>query len=290
MSEKDREEATATPPTDPSPARDGARPSRVPRPLVPVVVAFGMFSRIPMPAVAWEPAALRYAIAALPLVGAVQGLAALVWCHLATWLAFPAPLTAGVLLVLPHLIGGGLFVDGLGDTLDALGSHANRQRRLEIMADPACGSAATLGIACYTVLTFALLASVGTWDLQAALGLALTYVASRALAGWTVVRWPSAHPGGLGDTFGSAARAGHACVILALVAVVSLMGIVVACGIAGVVCVLAALASLAWYRRLSRRELGGVTGDTCGWFVQTCELAMLAGLVVARLVAGGVLG
>ena len=266
-----------------------AHPSRVPRPLAPIVVALSMFSRIPMPAVPWDASALRYAIAALPLVGAIQGFAALTWCHFATLLSFPHALTAGALLILPFLIGGGLFVDGLADTSDALASHAGHARRLEVMADPTCGSFAVLTIVCYAVLTFALLASV-TWDLWMTLGLALSYIASLALAGWTVVRWDSAHPGGLGDTFGAGARSGKAHVILAMTAALACVGIVASCKIPGAVSVAVGLGCLAWYRRISRRAFGGVTGDTCGWFVQTCELAMLAGLVVAQLVLRGLFG
>ena len=272
------------------PASDApACPARVPGALAPVVVALSMFSRIPMPAIPWDGPALRYAIAALPLVGAIQGFAALTWCHFATLLSFPHTLTAAALLVLPFLIGGGLFVDGLADTADALASHAGRARRLEIMADPTCGSFSVLTIVCYAVATFGLLASV-TWDLWMTLGLALSYVASHALAGWTVVRWPSAHPGGLGDTFGSGARGGKAHVILAVTAIAACAGIVASCGVPGVLGVALGLGCLAWYRRVSRRAFGGVTGDTCGWFVQTCELSMLAGLVVGQLVMRGLFG
>ena len=32
------------------------------------------------------------------------------------------------------------------------------------------------------------------------------------------------------------------------------------------------------YRRMARKQFGGVTGDTSGFFLQVCELAMLAGL------------
>ncbi|MBS5451211.1 MAG: adenosylcobinamide-GDP ribazoletransferase [Coriobacteriia bacterium] len=265
--------------------RRDSREASVPAALRPVVVALSMFSRIPMPTVSWDAGALRYAIAALPLVGAIQGFAVLTWCHFATLLSFPQALTAGALLALPFLISGGLFVDGLADTSDALASHAERERRLEIMADPACGSFAVLTIVCYVVLTYALLASV-TWDLWMTLGLALTYVASRALAGWTVVRWPSAHPGGLGDTFGAGARGGKAHVVLAATAVVACVGIVISCEIPGQVSVLVGLGCLAWYHRMSQKAFGGVTGDTCGWFVLTCELVMLAGLVVTKAVLG----
>jgi adenosylcobinamide-GDP ribazoletransferase len=53
-----------------------------------IVVAFSMFSRIPMPKVDWKPENMRYALAAFPLVGCVIGLALWGWAWLCGRLAF----------------------------------------------------------------------------------------------------------------------------------------------------------------------------------------------------------
>ena len=34
------------------------------------------------------------------------------------------------------------------------------------------------------------------------------------------------------------------------------------------------------YNRMSKREFGGITGDLAGWYVETCELAVLGAAVV----------
>ena len=44
-----------------------------------IAMAFAMFSRIPMPRIEWKKENMRYMLCALPLVGAVIGLALMLW-------------------------------------------------------------------------------------------------------------------------------------------------------------------------------------------------------------------
>lgn len=41
---------------------------------------------------------------------------------------------------MPLLVTGGIHIDGFSDTMDALSSHAERQKKLEIMDDPHIGA------------------------------------------------------------------------------------------------------------------------------------------------------
>ena len=43
----------------------------------------------------------------------------------------------------------------------------------------------------------------------------------------------------------------------------------------------AALLVFVYYYRMSRKKFGGTTGDLAGYFLQVCELAMLAVIVLA---------
>ena len=49
-----------------------------------------------------------------------------------------------------------------------------------------------------------------------------------------------------------------------------------------VIVILAALLVFLYYYRMSRKQFGGITGDLAGYFLQVCELAMLAGAVLSR--------
>jgi adenosylcobinamide-GDP ribazoletransferase len=33
-----------------------------------------------------------------------------------------------------------------------------------------------------------------------------------------------------------------------------------------------------WYKGMSARQFGGITGDLAGWFLQVCELVMFLGI------------
>ncbi|MBM6998640.1 adenosylcobinamide-GDP ribazoletransferase [bacterium] len=248
-------------------------------------IALGMFSRLPVPAAAWDERGMRTAICWWPLVGVVQAALTAGWGALAAALWLPAPLAALGFVAVPPLVTGGLHVDGMADTVDALASHADRERRLAVMADPHVGSFAALAVAGYVVASFALFQCVSLgWRVPLATGMA--YVASRATAALTVTRWPSAHPGGLADTFGRPARGRGQAAALAAQAVSALVVAGFAAGPAVALAELAGLvASLVVYRRMATRALGGVTGDTTGWYIQVSELVMVAATVLV-----GVLG
>jgi adenosylcobinamide-GDP ribazoletransferase len=246
-------------------------------------LALSMFSRIPVKAHSLSSPSMRYALAFWPLVGVLEGVACLAWGWVCCLAGLARPLAAAVFTVLPFAVNGGLHADGLCDTADALASHADRERALQVMADPRAGSFAVLTLGCHLVLTLALFWCVPL-DLAPIACIALSYVLSRAIAGITVARWPNAHPGGLADAFGSAASP-SSLIALSVTAVACCAGMVAACGLGGALAVAAALAVLAWYRWSVARRLGGITGDTSGWFVQTSELAMLLAVVIGGLIA-----
>ena len=41
-----------------------------------------------------------------------------------------------------------------------------------------------------------------------------------------------------------------------------------------------ALLTFLYYYRMSRKQFGGTTGDLAGYFLQVCELAMLAAVII----------
>ena len=53
--------------------------------------------------------------------------------------------------------------------------------------------------------------------------------------------------------------------------------------LAGIAAVLAAGIIFFYYYRMSRKQFGGITGDLAGYFLQVCELAMLAAVVLSSI-------
>ena len=108
--------------------------------------AFGTFSRIPVPKSAWTDFGSTHALAAFPLVGVAEGFLMTAWGHVANLLGVPATIVAAVLVALPVAVTGGIHLDGLCDTSDALASWAPRERKLEIMHDPQAGAFGVIGV------------------------------------------------------------------------------------------------------------------------------------------------
>lgn len=236
------------------------------------VIAFAMYSKIPMPRVEWDKKSLAWALCWFPLVGAVIGAVLLGWFWL--WERFDlGALGAAGAALLPIAISGGIHMDGLCDTCDALASNQERARRLEILKDSHAGAFACIGCGVYLLALFA------AW-LEAPLcpALALSPVLSRCLSGLAAVSWKNARGSGLLASFTQPMDAGRAKAVLLCLSVLVMAGMVLLDGYAAV---LAAALSFLWYRRMAFRAFGGITGDTAGWFLQICELFQVLGMAVA---------
>lgn len=103
--------------------------------------AFAMFSKIPAPMVDWNKENMKYMMCFFPFVGAVIGV--LTWltgCVLGNYVKLEPFFLTVILTVIPVVVTGGIHVDGLLDTSDALSSWQERTRRLEILKDSHAGA------------------------------------------------------------------------------------------------------------------------------------------------------
>ena len=239
--------------------------------------AFGTFSRIPVPKSAWTDFGSTHALAAFPLVGLAEGFLMTAWGHVANLLGVPATIVAAVLVALPVAVTGGIHLDGLCDTSDALASWAPRERKLEIMHDP------VIGVVVYLILQFSLFTALPL-TAGAFLALPCSLVFSRSLSGLAVECWPAARADGMAAGLSPAKKRAAIVVPLCAFAAASAAGMVACAQAVGALMAVAGLLALAWYRHVALSRFGGVTGDLAGWFLQWAELAMLA-----MLVAGGML-
>ncbi|MBQ9518708.1 MAG: adenosylcobinamide-GDP ribazoletransferase [Firmicutes bacterium] len=237
--------------------------------------AFAMYSKIPVPQVKWDDNTLKYALCFFPLVGAVTGGAAMLFFML---LAKTAVLRAAVMTVLPAAITGGIHLDGLMDTSDALASYQSREKKLDIMSDPHTGAFAVITLVCYLLLCFALWCE-GT-DNAGALCISAGFVLSRAISAFCLVLFKKAKNDGLAALFANSANklaVGFAMafyMVLACAFMVYVKGLTALCPIA------LAFAAAVVYGLAAKKNFGGVTGDTAGWFLCWCEFLILAGTIL----------
>ena len=247
-----------------------------------ILIAFSMYSQIPMPQIPWEKRALSWALCAFPLVGAVIGAALYGWLRLAMLLELTTLGAMGALLI-PLALSGAIHMDGFCDTCDALSSHQNRERKLEILKDSHTGAFAIICCGLYFLLFYAAWREVAP-DPETALLLGLTPVLSRCLSGLAAVSFRNARGSGLLATFTEPMDAGKARVLLATLTALTAAGIVAVSPVMGIAVVLTAALVFTYYRIVSYRQLGGITGDTEGFFLQICECAMVIAAVLGQKV------
>lgn len=246
-----------------------------------VAVAFAMFSAVPVPQFAWNEKNMRYILCAFPLVGLLCGIGVALWAAVCQFLAVPALLRAGGLCLIPVLITGGIHLDGYADTSDALSSCGDMEKKHAILKDPHCGAFAVIRLCTYFTGCFALCGTLETTP-PALICLSLGFLLSRTLSGWVIATQPLAKNTGLAHTFASSADRETVGRILLLLAVLLGIGLVAADAMAGTAMLTAALLVLWRYTVVAKKTFGGISGDLAGWYVQKCELWMLAALVAAQ--------
>ena len=252
-----------------------------------LVMAFACFSRIPVPNVKWEDSSMRFMMCFFPLVGVVVGLLVWLWLLVCDLVGFGAIARGAGIALVPIVVTGGIHVDGLADVFDAQSSHAEPDRKREILKDPHLGAFAAIGLVSYMIAYFALgceapaLADAG----KVGLLFVLLHAYSRCLSGIATTVFPQNASQGMLAQFHDSANKG-AVVALAVEAIACVAAFVVASPLAGVLMAVAGLLSLLWIFVFSRRQFGGMSGDLAGCFLQVAEIAMLACLVVVGKVVG----
>jgi adenosylcobinamide-GDP ribazoletransferase len=244
--------------------------------LRPLVAAFAFLTRWPVSSGPILDADLGRSVAFFPVVGLVLGLVLSGLSSLLVGVLSPTVLAVAMVALLAGMTGG-LHIDGLADTFDALGGgRGDRQRMLDLMRDSRIGAhgAAAL-ILLLLIKVFALAGLLERHDLVAIL-------AFPAVARWAVtpsiVLHPYAREEGLGRAFSGAARGREVAVASVLV-----VGLVAALGTRLLLPALGALCAASLFALWLRRRLGGLTGDVYG---ATIELAEATTLVLAGALPG----
>jgi adenosylcobinamide-GDP ribazoletransferase len=207
---------------------------------------------------------------AFPVAGIVVGLIAAAVYGLAHRAGIPAWPAAALSVAATLLTTGCLHEDGLADTADGFGGGATREQKLDIMRDSRIG---TYGVC---VLIVALILRVGVLASFFSSGAAAwALIASHAGARATMMAFmflvPPARRDGLSSEAGQPPieSAGVAVALGFLFAAICLG---LAHAIIAVILLAIVVALMAW---LSRRQIGGQTGDVLGTVEQIAEIAIL---------------
>ncbi len=250
-----------------------------------IAVTFAQYSRIPMPRFEWKDKDMRYSMAAFPLVGVVIGA---VWILLHGFTARVSLHTVAVALLfaaVPLIVTGGFHVDGFMDVADAVNSYGSRDEKLRILKDPHIGAFSVIRLLVAGTIYIASLIVILDSDSAMIMmhTLAAGFALSRSLSALSVLTFRSAKNEGMLYYEATSAKTGRNVNLVMIFIWIALL-----CGtmlftdlLSGSLAVCAAALSFIWYRHLSYKEFGGITGDTAGYFVVICEVAMSAAVAAA---------
>ena len=183
----------------------------------------------------------------------------------------PFYLQAGLLLALWVALSGGLHLDGFADCVDAwAGGFGDRQRTLQLLSDPLCGSMAVIALTILLLLKYVALAALVQQG--ALVWLWAVPLLSRSALLLLFMHTNYVRPQGLGALIVQQFSSHDARWVLAGVALTTLALLPVYIWI---VLTATTVAVFLLVRRAALQRLGGFTGDVAGALVELVELCLL---------------
>ena len=243
-----------------------------------LLVAFSLYSAVPVRQVQWEKRTMRWALSFLPLVGVLIGALEWLWYLFCTHFGAAALFYAVGAALIPLFVSGGIHLDGLCDTCDALCSYGDRDKRLAILKDPHVGAFGPLWLIAFLLAEAACFAQI--YETPVLLPVVfLGFAEARADGARKIVTLPCAKNTGLAHIFAqnSDKKAVDTTLKIEQVAldIILLVWLYQLDFLSVAYIVLLGL----WYilhTRIAMRVFGGITGDLAGFCISVAELLALA--------------
>jgi adenosylcobinamide-GDP ribazoletransferase len=205
-----------------------------------------------------------------PLAGLLLGLLLAGLNNLMASLGSSAMATSAIVVVTSIILTGGMHLDGLSDTFDAISSGKNREEMLAIMKDPHAGVMGVLSIISAILLKVALLSSLNS--VTRALAIIITMTLSR----WSLVLSMSLSTYARQQGKAKILMEGRKKRTLLLATLLTLAAItLIYPGRCFFVMAIVAVTSLLFNKSIAKK-FNGITGDTLGAINEINEIAALA--------------
>lgn len=245
------------------------------------IIAFSTYSKIPMPQFPWKNEDMKYMLCFFPWVGAVIGGCVYLWAYLCGRFEVGGLCNALIGTAIPVLLTGGFHVDGFMDTMDAFHSYQPKEKKLEILKDSHVGAFAVIMLAEYGLIYVGAFSQIQ--DRTVLSIFCAGFFLARCFSGIAVVSFPAAKKEGLLFLFASSAhrRIVKSALYVQGAACIGFMLWQSLC--VGAAVVAAALLAFGYYYYRCKKELGGITGDTAGYFVLLCEGCMIVTAAVMNM-------
>lgn len=246
-----------------------------------LIIAFSIYSRIPVPQFEWKEEDMKYMLCFFPWIGAVIGGCVYFWNHLCGIFDVGAMCHILIGAAIPLIITGGFHVDGFMDTMDAFHSYQPKDKKLEILKDSHIGAFAVIMLVLYGMVYIGAFCEIADKSLlRIVCG---GFFLARCLSGISVVSFPIAKKDGMLYLFAGSSQKAIVKWSLYLQSIACICFMLWQSLYAGMI-VAAAFLAFAYYYYRTKKELGGITGDTAGYFVLICEASMMIVAAVINVV------
>ena len=217
---------------------------------------------------------LPHALIFFPFVGLLLGLILAGINHVLFILNFNDFISNVVLVISLILLTGGIHLDGLADTFDALASRKNKEEMLEIMRDSHIGVMGVLSIVSILLLKISVLSSLSP-SLKI-ISLILMCVLSRWALVLAMFLFPYARPEGKAKIFmqGINFKIFSYATTMALCCVI-IIGQLKGLCVSGIIVV-----GVYGIGKLISKKINGITGDTLGAINELTEVLVLLSLYI----------
>lgn len=247
-----------------------------------IEVAFSIYSKIPMPAFEWSSEDMKYHLCFFPWIGGVIGLVEWLWLELVIRFHIGQMPYVCMAMAIPLLITGGFHVDGFMDTMDAMHSYQNREKKLDILKDPHIGAFSVICLVTYMLIVGGCLSAITSKEALLITGFG--FFMSRALSGISVMYFKPAKKSGMLSTE-SDTNGKNVVKISLILQLLLCFGIsLYVSRVYGLVAMAMELLTFIYYWYMSRKQFGGITGDLAGFFVTVSELMVVMGVCITSYI------
>lgn len=210
-----------------------------------------------------------------PLVGALLGLVLAGVLFGLRWIGLPDLVSATVTVGLAALLTRGMHLDGLADTVDALGSYMGRERALEIMKSPEIGPFGVVALA------LTLTAQIGAFTVVTPAGVVIAFAAGRlAVLVGCQTKVPAARSEGLGALVAGTVGPWALLLNTGLIGLAAMVAVPGRPWLGPMAIAVATVATFLARAHMVRR-FGGITGDVLGFLTELATTIVLIGLCAA---------
>ncbi len=249
-------------------------------------ISLSIYSKIPVPIFEWKKEEMKYQLIFFPLVGAVIGVLIFAWSRICNIFSIGSIAYVLIGCAIPVLITGGFHLDGFMDTMDARKSYKPKEEKLMILSDPHIGAFSVIMLLCEGLIYAAAFSEI-SYELIPAF--AACFFVSRSLSGIGIITFPKAKKDGMVRTFSDGANGNNKKIVLSVLTVLFAAGavlMIITAPIPGLIMLIAVLLTFLYYRFMSIKTFGGITGDTAGYFVVISETVMAVAAAVCSHIIG----